>query len=166
MQHFLSEVFMIIGGCTRDERFISTVTCLDPLRRSRLEVARMPLTEGEESHNRKWVEFACITFRKEVYISGESHSKPLQNHDLEVTITKDAMFHPALTQVPPVPKTSVVFAQRILPTPGDLNRTLTLTPTTNQPLWIYLQNIFTQGCLIGDATTQPRVSRCSQARSV
>ena len=48
MQLFLSEVFMIIGGCTRDERFISTVTCLDPLRRSRLEVARMPLTEGEE----------------------------------------------------------------------------------------------------------------------
>ncbi|XP_030199106.1 kelch-like protein 6 [Gadus morhua] len=70
MQLFLSEVFMIIGGCTRDERFISTVTCLDPLRRSRLEVARMPLTEGEEPQRRKWVEFACITFRKEVYISG------------------------------------------------------------------------------------------------
>ncbi|KAK0155923.1 Kelch-like protein 6 [Merluccius polli] len=71
MQHFFSEVFMIIGGCTKDERFISTVTCLDPLRRSRLEVARLPMTEmEEESQNRKWVEFACITFRKEVYISG------------------------------------------------------------------------------------------------
>ncbi|XP_038570815.1 kelch-like protein 6 [Micropterus salmoides] len=71
VQHFLSEVFLIIGGCTKDERFISTVTCLDPLRRSRLEVARLPITEMEdESQNRKWVEFACITFRNEVYISG------------------------------------------------------------------------------------------------
>ncbi|TNN39708.1 Kelch-like protein 6 [Liparis tanakae] len=70
-QHFLSEVFLIIGGCTKDERFISTVTCLDPLRRSRLEVARLPATEMEdETQNRKWVEFACITFRNEVYISG------------------------------------------------------------------------------------------------
>lgn len=72
VQHFVSEVFLIIGGCTKDERFISTVTCLDPLRRSRLEVARLPITEMEdESQNRKWVEFACVTFRNEVYISGE-----------------------------------------------------------------------------------------------
>ncbi|XP_068602535.1 kelch-like protein 6 [Brachionichthys hirsutus] len=71
MQHFLSEVFLIIGGCTKDERFISTVTCLDPLRRSRLEVAGLPITGVEdESQNRKWVEFACVTFRNEVYISG------------------------------------------------------------------------------------------------
>lgn len=71
VRHFLSEVFLIIGGCTKDERFISTVTCLDPLRRSRLEVARLPMTELEdESLNRKWVEFSCITFRNEVYISG------------------------------------------------------------------------------------------------
>ncbi|XP_023806543.1 kelch-like protein 6 [Oryzias latipes] len=71
LQHFLSEVFLIIGGCTKDERFISTVTCLDPLRRSRLEVARLPMTEMEdESQNRKWVEFACVTFHNEVYISG------------------------------------------------------------------------------------------------
>uniref|UniRef100_A0A8C6U2F0 Kelch-like family member 6 n=1 Tax=Neogobius melanostomus TaxID=47308 RepID=A0A8C6U2F0_9GOBI len=71
VRHFLSEVFLIIGGCTKDERFISTVTCLDPLRRSRLEVARLPFTEQEEeTHNKKWVEFACITFRNEVYISG------------------------------------------------------------------------------------------------
>lgn len=71
VRHFLSEVFLIIGGCTKDERFIATVTCLDPLRRSRLEVARLPFTEMEDdSHNKKWVEFACITFRNEVYISG------------------------------------------------------------------------------------------------
>ncbi|XP_047226754.1 kelch-like protein 6 isoform X2 [Girardinichthys multiradiatus] len=71
VQHFLSEVFLIVGGCTKDERFISTVTCLDPLRRSRLEVARLPMTEMEdESQNRKWVEFSCITFHNEVYISG------------------------------------------------------------------------------------------------
>ncbi|KAG7503611.1 kelch 6 [Solea senegalensis] len=71
VRHFLSEVFLIIGGCTKDERFVSTVTCLDPLRRSRLEVARLPMTEMEnESQNRKWVEFACITFRNELYISG------------------------------------------------------------------------------------------------
>ncbi|KAK5920910.1 hypothetical protein CgunFtcFv8_024661 [Champsocephalus gunnari] len=71
VQHYLSEVFLIIGGCTKDERFISTVTCLDPLRRSRLEVAKLPITEMEdESQNKKWVEFACITFRNEVYISG------------------------------------------------------------------------------------------------
>ncbi|XP_069569730.1 kelch-like protein 6 [Brachyistius frenatus] len=71
LQHFLSEVFLIIGGCTKDERFISTVTCLDPLRRSRLEVARLPITEMEdECQNKKWVEFACITFHNEVYISG------------------------------------------------------------------------------------------------
>ncbi|XP_029968584.1 kelch-like protein 6 [Salarias fasciatus] len=71
MQHFLSEVFLIIGGCTKDERFISTVTCLDPLRRSRLEVAKLPMTEAEdETQNKKWVEFACITFHNEVYISG------------------------------------------------------------------------------------------------
>ncbi|KAK7939233.1 hypothetical protein WMY93_002559 [Mugilogobius chulae] len=71
ISHFLSEVFLIIGGCTKDERFISTVTCLDPLRRSRLEVARLPFTEQEdETQNKKWVEFACITFRNEVYISG------------------------------------------------------------------------------------------------
>lgn len=71
LQHYLSEVFLIIGGCTKDERFISTVTCLDPLRRSRLEVARLPMTEMEdEAQNRKWVEFACITFHNEVYISG------------------------------------------------------------------------------------------------
>ncbi|XP_061580424.1 kelch-like protein 6 [Cololabis saira] len=70
-QHFLSEVFLIIGGCTKDERFVSTVTCLDPLRRSRLEVARLPMTDmDDESQSRKWVEFACITFHNEVYISG------------------------------------------------------------------------------------------------
>ncbi|XP_061698501.1 kelch-like protein 6 [Syngnathoides biaculeatus] len=71
MSHFLSEVFLIIGGCTKDDRFISTVTCLDPLRRSRLEVARLPGTNtGEEAQNRKWVEFACATYRNELYISG------------------------------------------------------------------------------------------------
>ncbi|KAM4559421.1 kelch-like protein 6 [Odontesthes bonariensis] len=71
VQFFLSEVFLIIGGCTKDERFVSTVTCLDPLRRSRLEVAKLPMTEAEdESQNKKWVEFACITFHNEVYISG------------------------------------------------------------------------------------------------
>ncbi|XP_072896850.1 kelch-like protein 6 isoform X1 [Hemitrygon akajei] len=71
MQEFQSEVFMIIGGCTKDEKFVAEVTCLDPLRRSRLEVAKLPITEQEmESENKKWVEFACITFRNEVYISG------------------------------------------------------------------------------------------------
>ncbi|MBN3296866.1 KLHL6 protein, partial [Amia calva] len=71
VQEFQSEVFMIIGGCTKDEKFVSEVTCLDPLRRSRLEVAKLPITEMEaESENKKWVEFACITFRNEVYISG------------------------------------------------------------------------------------------------
>uniref|UniRef100_A0A1A8LCV7 Kelch-like 6 n=1 Tax=Nothobranchius pienaari TaxID=704102 RepID=A0A1A8LCV7_9TELE len=70
-QHFLSEVFLIIGGCTKDERFVPTVTCLDPLRRSRLEVARLPMTEIEdETHSKKWVEFSCVTFHNEVYISG------------------------------------------------------------------------------------------------
>lgn len=72
LRHILSEVFLIIGGCTKDERFVATVTCLDPLRRSRLEVARLPFTEMEyESQNKKWVEFACVTFRNEVFISGE-----------------------------------------------------------------------------------------------
>ncbi|XP_028831846.1 kelch-like protein 6 [Denticeps clupeoides] len=71
MQQFQSEVFMIIGGCTKDEKFVSEVTCLDPLRRSRLEVAKLPITEMDiESENKKWVEFACVTFRNEVYISG------------------------------------------------------------------------------------------------
>ncbi|KAG9343169.1 hypothetical protein JZ751_014146 [Albula glossodonta] len=71
VQEFQSEVFMIIGGCTKEERFVSEVTCLDPLRRSRLEVAKLPITEMEvESENKKWVEFACVTFRNEVYISG------------------------------------------------------------------------------------------------
>ncbi|KAF7654152.1 hypothetical protein LDENG_00073500 [Lucifuga dentata] len=71
VQHLMSEVFLIIGGCTKDVRFISTVACLDPLRRNRLEVARLPLTEMQsESKNKKWIEFACITFRNEVYISG------------------------------------------------------------------------------------------------
>lgn len=72
VRHILSEVFLIIGGCTKDEHFVATVTCLDPLRRSRLEVARLPFTEMEyESQNKKWVEFACVTFRNEVFISGE-----------------------------------------------------------------------------------------------
>ncbi|KAM4887825.1 kelch-like protein 6 isoform 3-T3 [Thomomys bottae] len=71
MHEFQSEVFMIIGGCTKDERFVAEVTCLDPLRRSRLEVAKLPLTEHElESENKKWVEFACVTLKNEVYISG------------------------------------------------------------------------------------------------
>ncbi|KAL2097896.1 hypothetical protein ACEWY4_007103 [Coilia grayii] len=71
MQEFQSEVFMIIGGCTKDEKFVSEVTCLDPLRRSRLEVAKLPMTEMEtETDNKKWVEFACVTFRNEVYITG------------------------------------------------------------------------------------------------
>ncbi|XP_062384016.1 kelch-like protein 6 [Sardina pilchardus] len=71
MQEFQSEVFMIIGGCTKDEKFVSEVTCLDPLRRSRLEVAKLPMTEMEtETDNKKWVEFACITFRNEVYLTG------------------------------------------------------------------------------------------------
>ncbi|XP_029472444.1 kelch-like protein 6 isoform X1 [Rhinatrema bivittatum] len=71
MHEFQSEVFMIIGGCTKDEKFVAEVTCLDPLRRSRLEVAKLPSTEQEtESDNKKWVEFACITFKNEVYISG------------------------------------------------------------------------------------------------
>ena len=78
VRHYLSEVFMIIGGCTKEEQFVSSVTCLDPLRRSRLEVARLPMTEMEdESQNRKWVEFACIKFRNEVYISGMHAIKSL-----------------------------------------------------------------------------------------
>nr|XP_020658712.1 kelch-like protein 6 [Pogona vitticeps] len=71
MHEFQSEVFMIIGGCTKDEKFVAEVTCLDPLRRSRLEVAKLPNTEQEtESENKKWVEFACVTLKNEVYISG------------------------------------------------------------------------------------------------
>ncbi|XP_053353461.1 kelch-like protein 6 [Clarias gariepinus] len=71
LHQYQSEVFVIIGGCTKDERFVSEVTCLDPLRRSRLEVAKLPGTDTEaESDTRKWVEFACITFRNEVYLSG------------------------------------------------------------------------------------------------
>ncbi|XP_051729001.1 kelch-like protein 6 isoform X2 [Ctenopharyngodon idella] len=71
VREFQSEVFMIIGGCTKEEKFVSEVTCLDPLRRSRLEVAKLPNTEMEsENENKKWVEFACVTFRNEVYISG------------------------------------------------------------------------------------------------
>lgn len=72
MHEFQSEVFMIIGGCTKDERFVAEVTCLDPLRRSRLEVAKLPMAEQElESENKKWVEFACVTLKNEVYISGK-----------------------------------------------------------------------------------------------
>ncbi|KAM4693140.1 kelch-like protein 6 [Discoglossus pictus] len=71
IHEFQSEVFMIIGGCTKDEKFVTEVTCLDPLRRSRLEVAKLPVSEQEnENENKKWVEFACITFKNEVYISG------------------------------------------------------------------------------------------------
>lgn len=77
---------MIIGGCTKDEKFVAEVTCLDPLRRSRLEVAKLPNTEQElESENKKWVEFACITLKNEVYISGEEpenvcgNNKGMQN---------------------------------------------------------------------------------------
>ncbi|XP_039616811.1 kelch-like protein 6 [Polypterus senegalus] len=71
VQEFQSEVFTIIGGCTKDEKFVSDVTCFDPLRRSRLEVAKLPITEMEaDTENRKWIEFACITFRNEVYLSG------------------------------------------------------------------------------------------------
>uniref|UniRef100_A0A8D2IYU1 BTB domain-containing protein n=1 Tax=Varanus komodoensis TaxID=61221 RepID=A0A8D2IYU1_VARKO len=71
MHEFQSEVFMIIGGCTKDERFVAEVTCLDPLRRSRLEVAKLPNTEQEtEGEVKKWVEFACVTLKNEVYISG------------------------------------------------------------------------------------------------
>lgn len=76
MHEFQSEVFMIIGGCTKDERFVAEVTCLDPLRRSRLEVAKLPLTEHElESENKKWVEFACVTLKNEVYISGKQEPR-------------------------------------------------------------------------------------------
>ncbi|KAM6160569.1 kelch-like protein 6 isoform 4-T4 [Erethizon dorsatum] len=76
MHEFQSEVFMIIGGCTKDERFVAEVTCLDPLRRSRLEVAKLPLTEHElDSENKKWVEFACVTLKNEVYISGRWRHK-------------------------------------------------------------------------------------------
>lgn len=72
MHEFQSEVFMIIGGCTKDEKFVAEVTCLDPLRRSRLEVAKLPTTEQEtENETKKWVEFACITLKNEVYISGK-----------------------------------------------------------------------------------------------
>ncbi|XP_071999393.1 kelch-like protein 6 isoform X5 [Engystomops pustulosus] len=71
IHEFQSEVFMIIGGCTKDEKFVTEVTCLDPLRRSRLEVAKLPVYEQEgDSELKKWVEFACITFKNEVYISG------------------------------------------------------------------------------------------------
>lgn len=83
MHEFQSEVFMIIGGCTKDERFVAEVTCLDPLRRSRLEVAKLPMTEHElESENKKWVEFACVTLKNEVYISGkqEPHDAKASPH--------------------------------------------------------------------------------------
>ncbi|XP_065531582.1 kelch-like protein 6 isoform X2 [Lathamus discolor] len=76
MHEFQSEVFMIIGGCTKDEKFVAEVTCLDPLRRSRLEVAKLPTTEQEtENETKKWVEFACITLKNEVYISGGKETK-------------------------------------------------------------------------------------------
>ncbi|XP_062987616.1 kelch-like protein 6 [Elgaria multicarinata webbii] len=71
MHEFQSEVFMIIGGCTKDEKFVAEVTCFDPLRRSRLEVAKLPNSEQEiEGELKKWVEFACVTLKNEVYISG------------------------------------------------------------------------------------------------
>lgn len=76
LHQYQSEVFVIIGGCTKDEKFVSEVTCLDPLRRSRLEVAKLPGTETEsECDSKKWVEFACVTFRNEVYLSGERMEK-------------------------------------------------------------------------------------------
>ncbi|KAG8445431.1 hypothetical protein GDO86_010274 [Hymenochirus boettgeri] len=71
IHEFQSEVFLIIGGCTKDEKFVTEVTCLDPLRRSRLEVAKLPVSENDnERESKKWVEFACATFKNEVYISG------------------------------------------------------------------------------------------------
>ncbi|NXU58138.1 KLHL6 protein, partial [Turnix velox] len=76
MHEFQSEAFMIIGGCTKDEKFVAEVTCLDPLRRSRLEVAKLPTTKQEmENESKKWVEFACITLKNEVYISGGKETK-------------------------------------------------------------------------------------------
>lgn len=76
LHQYQSEVFVIIGGCTKDEKFVSEVTCLDPLRRSRLEVAKLPGTDAEsECDTRKWVEFACVTFRNEVYLSGEKRKE-------------------------------------------------------------------------------------------
>lgn len=71
VRHLMSEVFLIIGGCSKDVHFIPTVACLDPLRRNRLELAKLPLTEMQ-AKNKKWIEFACITFRNEVYICGEN----------------------------------------------------------------------------------------------
>lgn len=85
----MSEVFLIIGGCAKDEHFVSTVTCLDPLRRSRLDVARLPNTEMEDqSQNRKWVEFACVTFCNEVYISGKRNGLSSIFSILVLTLTR------------------------------------------------------------------------------
>lgn len=85
----MSEVFLIIGGCAKDEHFVSTVTCLDPLRRSRLDVARLPITEMEDqSQNRKWVEFACVTFCNEVYISGKRNGLSFIFYILVLTLTR------------------------------------------------------------------------------
>lgn len=91
LHQYQSEVFVIIGGCTKDERFVSEVTCLDPLRRSRLEVAKLPGTDTEaESDTRKWVEFACITFRNEVYLSGErtarGHRVSIKTHSMGINV--------------------------------------------------------------------------------
>eukprot|EP00069_Balaena_mysticetus_P019952 bmy_12629T0 len=67
----LQEARMYHLSGNEDERFVAEVTCLDPLRRSRLEVAKLPMTEHElDSENKKWVEFACVTLKNEVYISG------------------------------------------------------------------------------------------------
>lgn len=39
-----------------------------------MEVAKLPITEQEtENENKKWVEFACITLKNEVYISGKEY---------------------------------------------------------------------------------------------
>nr|XP_020861420.1 kelch-like protein 6 isoform X2 [Phascolarctos cinereus] len=76
MHEFQSEVFMIIGGCTKDEKFVAEVTCLDPLRRSRLEVAKLPITEQEPESGKetqrdvwkynssinKWIQIEYLNF--------------------------------------------------------------------------------------------------------
>lgn len=94
MHEFQSEVFMIIGGCTKDEKFVAEVTCLDPLRRSRLEVAKLPITEQEtENENKKWVEFACITLKNEVYISGKEHNIGSGRGELRVLTFISSFYH-------------------------------------------------------------------------
>ncbi|XP_076802843.1 kelch-like protein 6 [Clavelina lepadiformis] len=82
----MHQVFVTVGGCNKDDRFISEISVLDFQHKTRATLCQMPSSQNSTrglvnagSDNQvsktKWAEFACTAWKDNIVISGGKESK-------------------------------------------------------------------------------------------